>query len=331
MATYDRTFLLIWNPKKWPPLEDLEQFEQAWDEMAAGIDSEVWTTSWSFGTATENSDVQIGDRIFFLRVGDHAPRGILASGHITSDLYFDRTWESERSAKQVPYVDIEWDRVEPLDAELPVEVLKDRTGWHWWIMKSGTRVPEDVAATVEQLWAAHSRLGISDALPLDQASAADQADVQGLRVPPSALPLPRLGKRVTVKRIVDKPGVSMFSRAMNLEEELVQRYIKHLWSKTSVGRTYYQRKAGGRPYISDVYDIDGEVLIEAKNRSTTGAVRGAVGQLFDYARFHDTRPTLRLLLPRKPSDDNLDFLRAVDVEVAYVSGKAKKTFTHCTP
>jgi 5-methylcytosine-specific restriction enzyme A len=68
------TFLLTWNPKKWP-WDDLDaDYEQV---RKCGFLDERWTCG-------RSKRLRADDRVFLLRQGEE-PRGILASGFVTSD------------------------------------------------------------------------------------------------------------------------------------------------------------------------------------------------------------------------------------------------------
>jgi hypothetical protein len=62
-------------------------------------------------------------------------------------------------------------------------------------------------------------------------------------------------------------------------------------------------------------------LIEAKNSDGRDEVRQAIGQLYDYRRFHDPPPAhLAVLLPHKPNADRLALLRSAGVEAIWQHG-----------
>ncbi len=61
-------------------------------------------------------------------------------------------------------------------------------------------------------------------------------------------------------------------------------------------------------------------MIECKNSDGRDAIREAIGQLFDYRRFHSEPPRLAVLLPYKPNADRLDLLRSVGIEALWPHG-----------
>lgn len=101
------------------------------------------------------------------------------------------------------------------------------------------------------------------------------------------------------------------------EQELLLRYADHLRRNgAAVSRRIY-RVGSARPLACDAFDETNKVLIEARVTADRSSVRLAVGQLLDYARFHQPRPTLRILLARKPGADLIAYLDSVGVQVVW--------------
>jgi hypothetical protein len=141
------TYLLTWNPAKWP-----------WDDLAECI-QQVKTTGhyrerWSCG---RNRKIVEGDRLFLLRQGLE-PRGIVGSGWAITDVFDDWHWdEAKRAAGQRTwYIDLEFDVL--LDAErepiLPRTQLNEGIlgQMYWNSQSSGTLIPADVAQQLEIEW-----------------------------------------------------------------------------------------------------------------------------------------------------------------------------------
>lgn len=59
---------------------------------------------------------------------------------------------------------------------------------------------------------------------------------------------------------------------------------------------------------ADLFLVSPHVLVEAKGSSARENVRMAIGQLFDYRRYIEPRPSLCLLTPTCPADDMLGLL-----------------------
>jgi hypothetical protein len=88
----------------------------------------------------------------------------------------------------------------------------------------------------------------------------------------------------------------------------------------AVGRKKYTPAGEVRPIYSDVWVEDRDALIEAKNSDSRGAIRQAIGQLYDYRRFHQTPILLAVLLPYQPNEDRLNLLRSAGIEAIWPHG-----------
>jgi 5-methylcytosine-specific restriction protein A len=173
-----RTFILTWNPDKWPtnPKERLD-WEARWDsavnDTSAGI---PFYEPWS--TGVRNSGIRPGDRAFLLR--QHRDRGIVASGTFTSDAYIKQHWDDSGSLAN--YADIEWDTVLPIPERLSIEELQAAIPSVSWdrMQASGVRVrAENDQAILSDLWEAHfHRLGLS-ALSMPEEVAFSDTFVEG--------------------------------------------------------------------------------------------------------------------------------------------------------
>ena len=141
------TYLLTWNPKKWE-----------W----AGLDDYIreiaarghCRSDWSCGNTKA---ITPGDRVFPLRQ-ELEPRGICGSGHADSTVYEDIHWSAHKAdkGKVTRYVRVKWNVL--LDAEresiFPREWLNEPplAGVNWNTQISGIRIPDDVAAALEERW-----------------------------------------------------------------------------------------------------------------------------------------------------------------------------------
>jgi hypothetical protein len=88
--------------------------------------------------------------------------------------------------------------------------------------------------------------------------------------------------------------------AERAEAPLVHRYQAHLAAKgIAVSRKKY-RAGQVRPMFCDLWVQDWHALIEAKNSDSREALRMAIGQLYDYRRFHEPPVRLAVLLRTSP-------------------------------
>ena len=142
------TYLLTWNPAKWP-----------WPELDKCIQT-IKTTghysdTWSCG---RNRKIVEGDRFFLIRQGKE-PRGIIGSGWVASPVFDDRHWDEVKQAagQRAWYVMVDFDVLlnadrEPIlsRAQLDAGVLGHM---HWDSQSSGIVNPEPVPRRLELKWA----------------------------------------------------------------------------------------------------------------------------------------------------------------------------------
>lgn len=140
-----RAVLLTWNPDKgdWA-----EGYEDAVERTALG---EELASRWS--TGSRRSGLGPGDRALLLRQGSE-PRGIVAAGRVTSDVYEDAHWDG--SGGIANYVDVTFDVVVQPDEVLPVAELREAVpSQNWSPQGSGSLVRTEDVEAVEQLWGDH--------------------------------------------------------------------------------------------------------------------------------------------------------------------------------
>ncbi len=143
------TYLLTWNPDKWP-----------WSNLDECIDNVkqhgVHSARWSCG---QNKRIARGDRVFLIRLGKE-PRGIVASGWARSSVFEDEHWEGprRRQGKLALYVNVDFDVLLNADLREPIlERNKLNVGvlarMHWDSQTSGISIPDEVARQLEVEWA----------------------------------------------------------------------------------------------------------------------------------------------------------------------------------
>lgn len=72
-----------------------------------------------------------------------------------------------------------------------------------------------------------------------------------------------------------------------------------------------------RTLRADLFVPAPDVLIEAKASTAREHIRMAIGQLLDYARFVDPRPSLCVLTPDRPPDDMLALLDTLSIDAVW--------------
>lgn len=140
------TYLLVYNPDRWVWPDN--EYAEAVRITAAG---DVWPGRWSVGSRRHG--ISPGDRAFLMR--QKRDRGLIASGHFTSDIYEAEHFDG--SPGLIPYADIEWDILLPIEDRLTVEDLKMEVPGVAWdrLQGSGVAVQPAEESGLETAWGAH--------------------------------------------------------------------------------------------------------------------------------------------------------------------------------
>lgn len=164
-----RTFLLVWNPNQWHWWSDLSD--------SATKRGTYWYTTWSTG---RNKSIQRGDRIFLSHVG-REPRGIVASGYATSDVYPDKHWQAHKrkAGTKGLYICAKFDTLLNPSSQTIFDHSYLDTGllqnMNWSPRSSGVQIPEQIAAELERAWSKFLRHGVSTR------AVAEPRAIEGLR------------------------------------------------------------------------------------------------------------------------------------------------------
>ncbi len=157
------TYLITWNPAVW----SWPEYESTAREIAMEGPQEF---RWSLGGGKQ---VKAGDRLFLLRQGVE-PKGIVGSGSAVGDWFADAHFLPERAAagERTTYAIVRFDRLVDGTASpgsvLPVSTLNTLIpGLNTNVQQSGTRISEDIALAVEQMWQPTRRIYLKrdDAFP----------------------------------------------------------------------------------------------------------------------------------------------------------------------
>lgn len=144
------TYLMTWNPDNW-------KWTELANDAAHTIKGVAVTEPWSCGNTKR---IKKGDRLFLLKQGKE-PKGIIASGRSTSEVYADKHWDEAKAAqgKEALYVGADWDTILDCQKEqlLQTSVVDDGKPpqVNWNTMSSGISVSVPVADRMEELWQAH--------------------------------------------------------------------------------------------------------------------------------------------------------------------------------
>ncbi len=145
------TFLLTWNPAKW-------EWGDFLAEARAVKRGDKFAGHWSCGNSTK---LRKGDRIFMVKQGAK-PRGIVASGFVTSDEPWDGPhWDKEKrkAGKAARYVDIDFNAIIDPETEPILEVEQLSKGAlgsvRWGTQTGGIEIAAAAAALLEGRWNDH--------------------------------------------------------------------------------------------------------------------------------------------------------------------------------
>jgi 5-methylcytosine-specific restriction protein A len=139
------TYLLTWNPDKWqwPNAE----FEDALRRLEVSRRAE---DQWSCGRTKR---IAPGDRVFLLRQGAE-PRGLVASGWVTSKPFPDKHWGASGAfAPQTLYVELTWDWLSatPVIGRSELDGAPF-VGVNWNTQSSGISIEPEIAQALELDW-----------------------------------------------------------------------------------------------------------------------------------------------------------------------------------
>ncbi len=158
------TYLLTWNPKMWG-------WDKIQDNIAHIIQNGFYYERWSCGVTKR---IQPSDRIFLMKLGSPEPRGIVASGWATSEVFQDTHWGND--SKLSLYVDVHFDTIiDPnQDAVFPLELLQDGiyASVNWTPQASGMHIPDNVSEQLEIDWAKF----LNHSVPVRQIAYAEEVD-----------------------------------------------------------------------------------------------------------------------------------------------------------
>lgn len=118
----------------------------------------------------------------------------------------------------------------------------------------------------------------------------------------------------------DVASRQIVARAERREFRLVRDYVAALAAQGDDIMRYRLPVDTGSLYC-DVFNETRRQLIEAKASTDRGSVRMAIGQLADYARFFEPRPSLAVLVDARPNSDLVALLESQQISVVWREGK----------
>lgn len=230
------TYLLTWNPERWPWLDLQECID---DIKTQGYHLDTW----SCGVTKK---IIPDDRIFLIKLGK-APRGIVASGWATSEVYQDTHWRNTARAegKKSLYITVHFDTILDPDqivfprAELDEGIL---SRMHWDAQASGSTISTEIAAELEAQWARF----LNQPIPFGIGRLAEEADINKAfnegatrQITVNAYERSPEARSICIKHY----GLDCFVCGFNFEEvygEIGIRYIHvhHLKPLSEIGENY---------------------------------------------------------------------------------------------
>lgn len=169
------THLLTWNPLK----SEWSDFQEDWDNFNLGFQTQL---RWSCGNSKQ---ITTNDRVFLMRLGKQKPTGIVASGTVQTSAYADENWNREAVSTTAMYIEFEMDALLHPKHQSLLQPEFASVEFNWHPQRSGVRIPDEVAARLEELWKQHVSQVLDDAHPATQSQNA--LFVEGMRKPSSSV------------------------------------------------------------------------------------------------------------------------------------------------
>jgi hypothetical protein len=145
-------------------------------------------------------------------------------------------------------------------------------------------------------------------------------------IPPDAPPLVEAVPIEKANTFVTAESEAQAPRsAERVEARLVQEFVKAAGSLGLTEATRLRIKPPGQTVslFSDVWFEANGLLVEAKGTVSREAIRMAVGQLLDYARFAPSGTSLAILVPERPREDLCDLAASLSIGIIFPSSKGQ--------
>ena len=134
-----KAWLLLWNPSKW----NWKDYEEWCERTKKG---EKYTNAW---TSISKQPLR-GDEVFLIKLGDSAPKGIIAHGYVISKVTYQVEGDNSN------YVDVEFDRIQNYKKDLILlqEDLRNKfeVKHKWSPQPSGIEIDEAILPELRKMW-----------------------------------------------------------------------------------------------------------------------------------------------------------------------------------
>lgn len=139
---------MTWNPNQWE-----------WDNYEEECEETSKESPLPFSWSCHSKKVKAGDEFYLIKLGK-PPRGIIAHGKITGDIFEDEHWRDDKAYKTTNYVTGECDTLLNYRTQgiLDVSVLDERLPQQYWHpQSSGIRIKDEVLPALNELWTEAAR------------------------------------------------------------------------------------------------------------------------------------------------------------------------------
>ncbi len=197
----EKSWLLTWNPANY----GYSEYEEKRNDILNG---KQYIDQW----ACSNTHVNIGDRVYMMRVGTGKRNGIIASGYAVRTSYSAPHYDPEKAAsgETIKKIDVEFDCMLDRNGEkyLSQDTLKDLfPDQRWNPQSSGIAIKEEYRDDLEQEWLKYTdRKDIEDVEPM----------------------------QITVKEAVEKIKTYIAAKGFSYNDGLIENFYLSLKSKPFV-------------------------------------------------------------------------------------------------
>lgn len=145
-----KTWLLTWNVERWPWNDSLNGYMELKNDIAQEGHA---FCKWTCGV---NKSIQIGDRVFLIKLGS-APKGIVGSGYAATSVFEGTHWdiEKQKEGKKARRIFVDFDKIVDYKTEAILgfdTLLEISDKYHWSTQSSGIEIPENIACKIEKCW-----------------------------------------------------------------------------------------------------------------------------------------------------------------------------------
>ncbi|MCK9210739.1 MAG: HNH endonuclease [Ignavibacteriaceae bacterium] len=232
-SSKNKTYLVVWNPKRW-----------TWDNIEESVEQVDLTGKCSFRWSCGNTkSIKPGERIFLVKVGTE-PKGIIGAGFATTTSFPGRHWSGEN--KEAYYIDIDFEVLLNPEKELilTLDILKmgKLAEQSWTPQASGISIRPELVDELEALWfdfLTTQKIRHNPFIPFENGT--QKTYIEGT---PNQVTLTKYERNpFTRKKCIEHYGYSCVVCGFNFEKTYGQIgkdfiHVHHLQQVATVGKTY---------------------------------------------------------------------------------------------